>query len=64
MEREQFAGLALLKIARCQSSDELSAVARDVKIAKDHGDVTEAQYAALVAAGKQRRLELNGERNG
>ena len=67
MEREQFAGLALLKIGRAKTHDELDKLGRDIKIAatpaegRDEPDISEAQYKALLKAGKQRRAEL-GER--
>ena len=60
MEREMFSGAALLTIARCKSHEALTQLARNIREAFDRGDVTEAQYGALVKAGKQRRDELNG----
>ena len=59
-EREKLAGSALLAIARCKSHEALTQLARNIREAFDRGDLTAAQYGALVKAGKQRRDELNG----
>ena len=64
---EQFAGRALLKIGRAKTHDELDTLAWEINLAskpaegQDEADISQAQYAALVAAGVQRRAEL-GER--
>ena len=60
-DKSQFIGVALLRLAQATTNDQLTAIARDIKIAAEHGDVTEKQRDVLYAVGKMRREELNDE---
>jgi len=59
LTKERFAGRALLKLALAETNEQLNALARDIKIAAEHGDITVAQRDVLYAVGKMRREELS-----
>ena len=59
LTKERFAGRALLKLALAETNEQLTAIARDIKIAAEHGDITAAQRDVLYAVGKMRREDLS-----
>jgi hypothetical protein len=52
--KEQFAGVALLKIGRAKTVAELSTLYGDCQLAFRHGDVASGEYDTLVTAIERR----------